>query len=399
MQISNILGKDAFRNRKVLVRVDFNVPTENGAVQDSSRIKNARSTIEFLKDSGAKIILISHFGKTTNHNPDQSLKNVIDTVAAEYKSRIVFIEDCLAENAAAIIDASPIGDIILLENLRFYPGEEDCNIDFAKRLAMLADFYINEAFSVAHRKHASIFALPQLLPHAPGLSFRKEVQTIDNFFADNSSPKMCIVGGAKLSTKVNLLKNLVKKVNKLAVGGGIAGVFSAVLGKHPLNIFNAEEYRQNVIEIMENAKRHNCELILPVDFSALVCKEKCESEIFSSENSGAKIFDIGPNSVELFKHHVRESKMLLWNGPVGLFEKAPFDFGTASIAKEVAQLTIDGKLTSVIGGGDTAFAMNKFNVAQDMSYISTAGGAFLSYLENSDLPGISAMKNASVLEN
>jgi phosphoglycerate kinase len=394
---NRIVKKDELKNKRVLVRTDFNVPTENGVVQDSSRIKNALPTIEFLKAAGAKIILISHFGKSSNFNHEQSLRNLIDIVAKEYNSKIIFIEDCLSENAEAIIKDSPIDSIILPENLRFYPGEEECDDAFAKQLAMLADFYINEAFSVSHRRHASIFALPQFLPHAFGLSFRKEIGVIDNFFSCALSPKMCIVGGAKLSTKVDLLKNLTKRVDKLAVGGSIAGVFMSASEKHSLNIPDADKYRCEVAEIIENARKYNCELILPTDFSALVSNEEFCRTIISSEDSMAKIFDIGPNSVELFKHHMRESRMLLWNGPVGLFEKSPFDFGTASIAREAAQLTRSGRLTSVIGGGDTGFAINKFNLSEDMSYISTAGGAFLSYMEGKELPGISAMKDAAVL--
>ncbi|MDR1333983.1 MAG: phosphoglycerate kinase [Holosporaceae bacterium] len=399
MHVCRIVRKEDLRNKKVLVRVDFNVPMENGIVRDSSRIKNALPTIKFLKDAGAKIILASHLGKTARFNHEQSLKNIVDVVAREYDSEIIFVEDCLAENAGAIINAAPSHDIILLENLRFYSGEESCDEEFAKRLATLADFYINEAFSVSHRRHASIFALPRFLPHAFGLSFLKEINVIDNFFQNSQSPKMGIVGGAKLTTKVNLLKNLVKKIDKLALGGGIAGVFLSLLKKHSFNVPNVDDYRQEVAEIAESAQQHNCELILPIDFSALVCQEESQKAIISSEDNGVSIFDIGPNSIELFKKHLKESKVLLWNGPVGLFEKAPFDFGTASIAKEVAQLTRSGQLKSIIGGGDTGFAMNKFNVAQDMSYISTAGGAFLSYLEGEELPGILAMKNAHILES
>jgi phosphoglycerate kinase len=397
MHASEIVRKEDLGNKKVFVRVDFNVPMENGIVQDRSRIKNAFSTIKFLKDAGAKIILASHLGKTAEFNREQSFKNIVDAVAHEYDSKIIFVEDCLAENAKTIINTSSSQDIILLENLRFYPDEENCSEEFAKRLAALADFYINEAFSVSHRRHASIFALPKFLPHAFGLSFSKEIQVIDNFFQGSQSPKMGIVGGAKLTTKVNLLKNLVKKLDKLALGGSIAGVFLSFLEKQSFNISNINDYRQEVAEILESAQQHNCELILPIDFSALVCQT--EFPKVSAESNGVNIFDIGPNSIELFKKHLSESKMLLWNGPVGLFEKAPFDFGTASIANEVAQLTRSGKLKSIIGGGDTSFAMNKFGVARDMSYISTAGGAFLSYVEGEELPGISAMKSAALLEN
>ncbi|MDR0678007.1 MAG: phosphoglycerate kinase [Holosporaceae bacterium] len=398
MHNSKVITGNDLKNKRVLVRVDFNVPVDDGMVQDNSRIKNAFSTIKFLKDAQAKIILISHFGKTTYPNQTQSLKIVANEVAKEYDSEIVFIDDCMDRQADSIIDKSPENSIILMENLRFHSGEEKCDIRFAKRLAKLADFYINEAFSTSHRKHASIFAIPQFLPHALGLSFKKEVETMDKFLNNSESPKMCIIGGTKLSTKINLLKNLVKQVDKLALGGGIAGAFLSFLGNSSLKIFDSEKYKKDVKEIIENSRHHNCELIIPTDFSALVNSEGAfHHAIVSSENNNTTIFDIGPGSVKLFKRHVRESKMVLWNGPVGLFEKAPFDLGTMSIAKDVARLTRNGKLTSIIGGGDTSFAMNKFKISQDLSYVSTAGGAFLSYLEGTELPGIKAMRDPYIL--
>ncbi|MDR1982741.1 MAG: phosphoglycerate kinase [Holosporaceae bacterium] len=398
MHNSKAITRKDLKNKRVLVRVDFNVPMDDGVIQDNSRIKNAFSTIKFLKDAQAKIILISHFGKTTYPNQIQSLKIIADEVSREYNSKIIFVDNCLDKKANTIIKEASTDSIILMENLRFHLEEEKCDMKFAKRLAGLADFYINEAFSTSHRRHASIFAIPQFLPHALGLSFKKEIETIDKFLDDAESPKMCIIGGAKLSTKINLLKNLVKRVDKLALGGGIAGAFLSFLGNSSLKIFNSEEFKEDVKEIIKNSQSYNCELIMPMDFSALVSSGGAfHHAIVSAENDNATIFDIGPNSVELFKRHVRESKMVLWNGPVGLFEKAPFDFGTLSIAKDVARLTRDKKLISIIGGGDTSFAMNKFKISQDLSYVSTAGGAFLSYLEGTELPGIKAMKDPYVL--
>ncbi|MDR0580723.1 MAG: phosphoglycerate kinase, partial [Holosporaceae bacterium] len=270
MFCSKIVTKNDFKDKKVLVRVDFNVPLEDGIVRDSSRIKNVVPTIEFLKDARAKIILISHLGKTASFNQIQSLRNIVDKVVKECKSNVVFIDDCLDANASFTIDNASVQDIVLMENLRFYPEEEKCDMDFAKRLANLADFYINEAFSVSHRKHASIFAVPQFLPHAFGLSFTKEIKVINDFFNNALSPKMCIIGGAKLLTKINLLKNLVRKVDKLALGGGIANVFRSFEknlqsgGCHP-NAY--AEYAEEVSKIIENSRKYNCELIMPVDFS------------------------------------------------------------------------------------------------------------------------------------
>ncbi|MDR0753059.1 MAG: phosphoglycerate kinase [Holosporaceae bacterium] len=383
MLCSKIVTRSDFKDKKVLVRVDFNVPLEDGIVQDSLRIKNVVPTIEFLKSAGAKVILISHLGKTACFNKTQSLRNIVDKVAKECKSNVVFIDDCLDANASFTIDNTSSQNVILMENLRFYPEEEKCDMDFAKRLANLADFYINEAFSVSHRKHASIFAIPQFLPHAFGLSFTKEIRAINGFFSSALSPKMGIIGGAKLSTKINLLKNLVQKVDKLALGGEIANAFQSFGKNTPSGGGDSTAYAEEVSKIIENSRKYNCELIMPVDF------------YIAADSS---IADIGHRSVELFQWHIRESKTILWNGPMGMFEKAQFDHGTKSLALEIAKLSRDGKLVSIIGGGDTAFAMNKFNVSQDLSYVSTAGGAFLAYLEGSELPGIAAMHNFYVLQ-
>ncbi|MDR0968608.1 MAG: phosphoglycerate kinase [Holosporaceae bacterium] len=386
------ISTNHLKNKRVIVRVDFNVPIENGVIQDNSRIKNAFPTIKLLREAGAKIILISHLGKTTAPCAEQSLRILIDEVAREYGSNVAFIDDCLAENAASIINNSNAGDIILMENLRFHPEEEKCDMKFAKRLASLADLYVNEAFSVSHRKHASIWGIPQFLVSAFGISFKREVRTIDDFYNKAPSPKICIIGGAKLSTKIKLLKNLVKKVDKLIIGGKIVEAFLAFQGNSSFKLVDLGEFKEDVAEIIANARQRGCELIMPIDFSAMICENGVfHHAIVSSESDVATIFDIGPASIELFKRHIEKSKIVLWNGPVGLFEKAPFDRGTAAIAQLVAKLTRERKLLSIIGGGDTGFAMNKFNAAQDMTYVSTAGGAFLSYLEGSELPGIAAI--------
>lgn len=383
--------------KRVLLRADLNVPVQDGVVQDVSRIKNIAPTINFLKKAKAKIILMSHFGKTTVKNESQSLRHVIEPLSKEYNSDVIFVDDCLSDQAAKIIDSASCDNLILLENLRFYKEEENCDMEFAAKIASLGDFYINEAFSVSHRKHASVYGIPKLLPHALGLAFVKEIEVIDNFLNNAKSPKMSIVGGAKLSTKVNLLKNLVKRVNKLALGGGIAGAFLAFLGNTSLKISGHQEFEKEVIEIVGNAKEHGCELIFPIDFCALI-SEKTEKSIITSDNAALSIFDIGPASVELFIENIRQSSTILWNGPVGLFEKEPFDYGTRRIGQEIAKLTREKKVVSIVGGGDTAFATNKFGIAKDLTYQSTSGGAFLAYLEGSKLPGIVAMKDAPLLK-
>lgn len=394
---TNFIAATDLQGKRVIVRVDLNVPIQNGLVQDISRIRNIAPTINFLKKAHSKIILISHFGKTSSKNEAQSLKQVVSALENEYKSKVVFIDDCLSEQADKIISEASFDDLILLENLRFYKEEEACDQEFAKKLAKFGDFYINEAFSVSHRKHASVYALPLFLPHALGLAFKKEMGVIDNFLNNAKSPKMSIVGGAKLSTKVNLLKNLVKKVDKLALGGGIAGAFLAFQGNTSLKIAAQKEFEKEVIEIVGKAKECGCKLIFPVDFSALM-SENNENSIITVDGLDASIFDIGPESVKLFLRHIRESATILWNGPVGLFEKTPFDFGTRSIGEEIARLTREGRIVSIVGGGDTGFAMNKFGFSKDLTYQSTSGGALLAYLEGNKLPGLMAMKDASSLQ-
>ena len=397
MTATDFIATTDLQGKRVIVRVDLNVPIQNGVVQDISRIKNIAPTINFLKKAHSKIILISHLGKTSPKNEAQSLRQVVSALENEYKSKVVFIDDCLSEQADKIISEASFNDLILLENLRFYKEEEACDQEFAQKLAKFGDFYINEAFSVSHRKHASVYALPLFLPHALGLAFKKEMGVIDNFLNNAKSPKMSIVGGAKLSTKVNLLKNLVKKVDKLALGGGIAGAFLAFQGNTSLKIAAQKEFEKEVVEIVGNAKECGCELIFPVDFSALM-SENNENSIITADGLNASIFDIGPESVKLFLRHIRESATILWNGPVGLFEKTPFDFGTRSIGEEIARLTREGRIVSIVGGGDTGFAMNKFGFSKDLTYQSTSGGAFLAYLEGSKLPGLMAMKDAFSLQ-
>lgn len=394
---AQIVSSD-LQGKNVLVRVDFNVPIYEGKVQDTTRISLILETINFLKKAQAKIILISHLGKTQNFCPEQSLKLVQKEASKIFNTNIIFGGDILASDSQKIIKDANNGDIILFENLRFHKEEEANDENFAKKIAILADFYINDAFSVSHRKHASIYLIPKFLPHAFGFAFKKEIETIDKFFSNTLRPKMCIIGGSKLSIKVKLLKNLVKKVDVLALGGGIAGAFLAFYGSSTLKIFDPKEYEKDVIEIIDNAKLYNCKLLMPVDFSALIGGEKAvEHAIISDKNSQASVFDIGPKSVQLFLEELRRCATILWNGPVGLFEKEPFDYGTSSIANEISKLTEEEKITSIVGGGDTVFAINKFVKSKHFSYISASGGAFLNYLEGSVLPGIEALYDSKIL--
>ncbi len=380
-----------FAGKVVLVRVDFNVPIDKGVIMDDARIRVPVETVNELKSKGAKVVLMSHMGKNSEGEGIQSLRQLIPLVEEVYGSSVVFIDNYLEENARSFIDQTSQDKIILLENLRQYHQEEDCDLDFAKKISRLGDYFVNEAFSVSHRKHASVYGIPQFLPSDIGKNFDREVKNIEKFFNKRDCKRMAIIGGSKLGTKIKLLKRLVTKIDKLALGGGIAGAFLSYLGDSSLHIFDPKEYINDVKEIIETAKKFNCELVFPTDFSALI-SSKHDNAIIRSDDLNTTVFDIGPDSVELLKRHIMESNMVLWNGPVGLFERSPFEFGTKAIAEFIAERTQNNQLISIIGGGDTGFAMKKFNVADKMSCISTAGGAFLNYVENGDCPALEAIR-------
>ncbi|MBO4405217.1 MAG: phosphoglycerate kinase [Alphaproteobacteria bacterium] len=378
-------------DKVVLVRVDFNVPMDNGDIMDDARIRVPFATVKDLQNRGARVVLMSHLGKTSDQTGIRSLRQLIPYIENIYKSSVLFMENYLDEGAKSLIEKVPQDRLILLENLRCHPQEESCDLDFARKLASLGDFFVNEAFSVSHRRHASVFGIPQFLLSDLGENFKKEIKNIEEFFNHSSGKRMAIIGGSKLPTKIKLLKRLVAKVDKLALGGGIAGAFLSYLKNDPTGIFDFKEYEPEVKEIVENAKKFGCELIIPTDFSALI-SAKSDHAIMRSENSNTTVFDIGPDSVKLLEDHIAASDMVLWNGPVGLFERSPFEFGTKAIAEFIAKRTQDHQLISIIGGGDTGFAMKKFNVADKMTCISTAGGAFLNYVENEDCPALEAIR-------
>lgn len=375
----------------VLVRVDFNVPMDNSVIMDDARIRVPLKTVQDLRNRGAKVVLISHLGKTLNEDKILSLRQLIPAIEKIYGCPVTFIENYLKEGTRDFINKIPQNDIILLENLRFYKQEEYCDLEFAKKLASLGDVFVNEAFSVSHRKHASVYGIPQFLPSILGENFKREIKNIENFFSKKSGKRMAIIGGSKLPTKIKLLKKLVSKVDKLALGGGIAGAFLSYLGNDSLTFSDFGEYASDVKTIIDNAKNFGCELIVPTDFSALISANH-DHAIIKSDNSNTSVFDIGPDSVELLKEHIVDSNMVLWNGPVGLFERSPFEFGTKAIAEFIAERTEKYGLISIIGGGDTGFAMKKFNVADKVTCISTAGGAFLTYIEDEDCPALKAIR-------
>ncbi len=374
-----------------LVRVDFNVPMNNNTVVDDTRIRLPVNTVKSLREMGAKVVLMSHLSKTSTEVNVRSLSLLIPTIEKIYGCQVRFIDNYLTKETGSIIRKIPSSDLILLENLRYYPQEENCELGFANQLAMLGDFFINEAFSVSHRKHASIFGIPQFLPSGIGKNFRQETHNIESFFYHTTDTKMAIIGGSKLETKVKLLKKLVLKFNKLAIGGGISGAFLPYLTDKSLAALGLMKYSQDVREIMNNAKDSGCELIIPTDFISLISTNH-DYAVISNFNSNINVFDIGFDSIELMKKHISSCNRVLWNGPLGFFEHPPFDFGTKAIAEFIAERTQKHQLISIVGGGDTGFAIKKFQVMDKMTYVSTSGGAFLSYLENEDSPALEAIR-------
>lgn len=377
--------------KTVLVRVDFNVPMNDGVVADDVRIRAPITTIQNLQNHGAKIVLISHIGKSSDEGDIHSLQPLIPTIEQIYKCPVRFIDNYSIEETKNIIDQTSSRNLILLENIRRYTEEENCDLVFAKKLASLGDFFVNEAFSVSHRKHASVFGIPQFLPSDIGENFKREIQNIENFFQNTTDKKMALIGGSKLKTKVKLLKKLVTKFDKLALGGGISGAFLPYLADKSLTSFGLKEYSEEVEEIIKNAKSFGCELIVPTDFISLISTNH-DHAIMMNQNSNINVFDIGFDSIESLKKHISSCDTILWNGPLGMFEHPPFEFGTKSIAEFIAERTQNHQLVSIIGGGDTGFAVKKFQVADKMTYVSTSGGAFLNYLENEDCPALEAIR-------
>ncbi len=383
------------KGRRVLLRVDFNVPMQNGAVADATRIERAAPTIAEIADKGGKVILLSHLGRPQGPDPKQSLEPVVDAVSRILARPVGFAPDCIGPKAEAAVRSLQEGDILCLENTRFHRGEEKNDPAFVTALAKLGDIWVNDAFSAAHRAHASTEGLGHRLPAYAGRAMQAEIEALESALEAPQHPVAAIVGGAKISTKLAMLGNLVGKVDILVVGGGMANTFLAAEGK-PVGRSLAEHDRvATAREIMDRAAAEGCEMVLPVD--AVVAQEfaaHAPSRVVSVDAVGDRdlILDIGPRSVEHAVSVLARAKTLVWNGPLGAFEAEPFDTGTIEVAEAAAELTDAGKLVSVAGGGDTVAALNAAGVAERFSYVSTAGGAFLEWLEGKTLPGVEVLK-------
>jgi phosphoglycerate kinase len=389
------LDQADFKGKRVLVRVDLNVPVENGKVADPTRIERVAPTIGEIADKGGKVILLSHFGRPKGPDPKQSLKPFAPAIAHVLKRPVAFAEDCVGEKAMAAIAAMKPGDILCLENTRFHPGEEKNDPAFIAQLAALGDIFVNDAFSAAHRAHASVEGLGRKLPTYAGRTMQEELDTLTKVLETPTRPLAAIVGGAKISTKLDLLGNLLAKVDILVIGGGMANTFLAALGQDVGKSLCEHDLLPTAREIIAQAKAQGREIVLPVD--AMVAKEfaaNAPSRVVAvgSVGSDEMILDIGPRSIEHVCSVLGRAKTLVWNGPFGAFELEPFDTGTVEIAEAAAELTAAGKLVTVAGGGDTVAALNRAGVTDRFTYVSTAGGAFLEWLEGKALPGVEVLR-------
>ncbi|MGC1940165.1 MAG: phosphoglycerate kinase [Pseudolabrys sp.] len=383
------------KGKRILMRVDLNVPVENGVVTDSTRIERVAPAITEIADKGAKVILLSHFGRPKGRDPTQSLKPVAAEVARIIKRPVKFADDCIGEPAEQAVAAMKPGEILCLENTRFHAGEEKNDPVFVAELAKLGDIWVNDAFSAAHRAHASTEGLGHKLPAYAGRTMQAELEALAKALENPQRPLVAIVGGAKISTKLDLLGNLLDKVNALIIGGAMANTFLLAQGKNVGKSLVETDLVSTAREIMDKAKAGKREIILPVD---VVVAEKFEAHASSRVVDTGKvgvtdmILDIGPRSIEQVISVLARVKTLVWNGPFGAFEMEPFDNGTAEVAEAVAELTAAGKLVSVAGGGDTVAALNVAGVADRLTYVSAAGGAFLEWLEGKRLPGVEVLR-------
>jgi len=384
-----VLGK------RVLLRIDLNVPMADGEVTDATRITRVASTIEDLSNAGARVIMLAHFGRPKGKRVDaMSLRPVAAATAEVIGRPVTFVDDCIGDSAAAAVDAMKDGDIILLENTRFYPGEEGNDPDFAKALAANGDIFVNDAFSVSHRAHATSVGLAHILPAYAGRAMEAELKALDSALGTPKHPVVAVVGGAKVATKLALLANLVAKVDVLIIGGGMANTFLAAQGKPVGKSLCEHDLVDTAREILIEAERKDCEILLPQDVVvASEFKARAPSKTIAAEAVGADdmILDVGTTTLADIAIRFEGAQTIVWNGPLGAFELEPFNNGTVIAARHVAMLTGAGRVISVAGGGDTLAAFNQAGVAEDFSYISTAGGAFLEWLEGKDLPGVKAL--------
>lgn len=392
MSLKTINDIENIKGKKVVVRADLNVPTEDGKITDNSRIERFAPTAKLLSDKGAKVIIITHFGRPKGKKlPEFSVAFMKDSLSKAIGKPVEFVDDTIGEKVEDTISKMNDGDIILLENVRFYAEEETNDAEFSKKLASLGEIFVNDAFSTSHRAHASTEGITKYLPSYAGLLMEEEINALTKALENPAHPAIAIVGGSKVSTKLAVLENITKKVDALVIGGAMANTFLLTQGYNIGASMAEPEMTDTALKIIDEAKKNGCEIILPVDVCvAKEFKANAENKFvgINDVDGDWKIFDVGPETSKMLDKKFEEAKTVLWNGPLGVFELTPFDRGTNELARTVAKLTREGKLTSVAGGGDTVSALNNAGVEDDFSYISTAGGAFLEWLEGKILPAI-----------
>lgn len=398
-EIASIATADV-RGKTALVRADLNVPMKDGVVTDDTRILRFAGTVHDLVKRGAKVVIMSHLGRPKGIEASQTLRSVSFRLSSALGMPVSFIEDCVGDVAEMRVRALPFPSVAVLENLRFHAAEEKNDRLFAMRLAITADLYVNDAFSCAHRAHASTHAITEFLPSYAGPSLLEEVRALESVLESPRRPVGALIGGAKVSTKISILETLLPKVNTLIIVGGMANTFLHAKGHDVANSLCEKDQADTARRVMAEATRQGCRIILPHDgIAADEYKSGAKNRTVPVEAipSGTMILDAGPASVHAVNAAIDELATLLWNGPAGAFELEPFNTATNAIARHVAARTLKGELVSVAGGGDTAAALNGAGVSKDFTYLSTAGGAFLEWLEGKDLPGISILKTRNPL--
>ncbi len=383
------------KSQRALVRVDLNVPMANGKVSDATRILRILPTISEISEKGGKVILLAHFGRPKGEvNPEMSLAPVVSTLSDMLGKPVAFSTDCIGPMAEAAVSNMNDGDVVLLENTRFHAGEEKNDPSFVEALAVNGDLFVSDAFSAAHRAHASTEGLARHMEAVAGRTMQAELEALEAGLGNPQKPVIAIVGGAKVSTKLDLLSNLVSKVDMLVIGGGMANTFMAAQGTDVGKSLCEHDLADTAREILAEAERQNCEIILPSDVvvaSEFAANAPNQTVAAADCPSDQMILDAGPQAAAAIGDKIRTAKTLIWNGPLGAFEIEPFDAATVAVAKIAAEQTAKGELVSVGGGGDTVAALNHADAAKDFSYVSTAGGAFLEWMEGKALPGVAVL--------
>jgi phosphoglycerate kinase len=383
------------RGKRILLRADLNLPVKDGRITDRTRIDRLSPTISELADKGGRVIVCSHFDRPKGKRvPEMSLEPMAEALAEALGKKVTFVDDCVGPEAEAAAAAMRDGDVILLENTRYHAGEEKNDPDLARGMAKLADVFVNDAFSAAHRAHASTEGVAHLIPAYAGRLMQAELEALDAALGNPSRPVVAIVGGAKVSTKLDLIGNLSSKVEVLVIGGAMANTFLAAQGHGMGKSLQEAEMHETALRMLAEAKANNCEVLLPLDLvvaAAFAANAPSRTVGIDAVPADMMALDVGPDTVAAIEARLRQASTLVWNGPLGAFEIPPFDAATVAVAESVAALTQSAGLKSIGGGGDTVSALKHAGVAERMTYVSAAGGAFLEWLEGKTLPGVAAL--------